>query len=95
MAPALLIDFGFETGRRPRCGPDICTVAGRAGRAGAAAATGARAFPKLVKVIFTDPAAVLAMSAGRSHTRRIGSDSWDEVLKVRRHIAPVKVAAPS
>jgi hypothetical protein len=60
MTPTLLVEFGPEPLRRPRCGFVVARVAPRARRAAGAAVAGAFAFPWSIRVTFTHPAAVLA-----------------------------------
>jgi hypothetical protein len=63
MPPTILVDLGLKALRQTRLGRVIRRVAGRARRAGTAAGTGLRPFPWLVRMAFTDPAAVLAEGA--------------------------------
>jgi hypothetical protein len=95
MPPAVFIDLGFEAARHPRRVPVVGRVADRAGRTRGAARTSVRAFPGLIRVALTDPAAVLAEGAfHRSHQMErkrelcsIGGMPKNEVLQMRRHLA--------
>jgi hypothetical protein len=60
MAPALLVDIRPETLRRPRRGAFLWRVTLRARSTGAAAGASLLALPRPARVIFTDPATVLA-----------------------------------
>jgi hypothetical protein len=63
MAPAVFVDIGFEAARHPRRVPVVGGVADRAGCARSATRTGVLAFPWLVLMPLTDPAAVSAKGA--------------------------------
>jgi hypothetical protein len=60
MAPALFVELSLEARRQPRRLVPLGLIAPRAGHAGGAAGTGVPAFPGPLRMIFADPAAVLA-----------------------------------
>ena len=61
MAPALLVEFGFETLRRPRFG--ITMVAPWTRLPGAAAGAGVLALPRSIRMVLANPAAILTNGA--------------------------------
>jgi len=63
MAPALFVELSLEARRQPRRLILQGRIAPRAGHADAAAGAGVPAFPRPLRMIFADPAAVLATGA--------------------------------
>jgi hypothetical protein len=58
MRPALFVEFGFKTFRQARV-VIVAHIANSARHAGPAAWAGALAFPRLIRMVFANPAAVL------------------------------------
>jgi hypothetical protein len=63
VTPALFVEFGFEALRQPRLDIFIARIAPCARRASAAAVAGAPAFERPVRMVLTDPAAIVANGA--------------------------------
>jgi hypothetical protein len=65
MPPAFFVEGDTHTGRRPRGISQVARVTADARHSGGATAAGVVAIPRLPRVIFAHPAAVVAISADR------------------------------
>jgi hypothetical protein len=79
MAPALLVDVGFEAVWHPRRGAVIRHIAGRAGHAGTAAITAVRPVPRSQGMVLADPADVRTEDAFHANS---SAPVWVNFTKV-------------
>jgi hypothetical protein len=88
MAPSLLIEFGSEALRNPRLSIFVARIASWARRSRAATGAGALALKGHVRMVFTDPAAILANEAfhGLASARRSPSFHSTSRITLRRLI---------
>ena len=63
MTPALFVEFSFEALRRPRSGIVDAGIARWTWRASAAAGAGALALERSIRMVLTDPAAIITHGA--------------------------------
>jgi hypothetical protein len=71
MAPAFLVEFDTRPGRRPRGIIQVAWITAHARHSGGTTAAGVAAIPRLVRVVFAHPTAIVTGGAGR-HQRPPG-----------------------